>query len=626
MDALIPVEGEALPISNASKAEQYIQNKAWSYRITNNQFNVEVCPLCKKDNWHFFIGTGDKDGLWDCKRCGERGNLYQLATKLGDKLTDILSLKEWGGNNKTDIDPIPNIHKFHEDLLLDGDVLDYLFCERGFTMDAIKWAQLGVKTENGGKWLVIPYFNNGQPVFVKYRTLPPAAKDFRATRGRDVPLYNQDCLKPNMEELLFAEGETDCISLISNGILNTVGVPGAGVQKTMWVERIDNLKPKKIYLVYDNDQAGQKAAQEMAIKLGIEKCYNILLPDFPHPFDLSKKGKDINEWFMAGHTKADFEVLMAQARPFDVAGVQGIGAALDELEAELEAKGGVLNPTFVSPWEELNKRLGGGEPGDVIGIMAEGKVGKTTMLLNWLDFYANKGIPALLYCQEMPTKRLARKWASYVTKTDDNPYSSKLTAQTIRDAKTLAGSYPADLLLGYTRGHKPDHIFDVIRQAVRRYGVRVVGFDNLQLLSRSISNQQAELNVLGKKFKELAMELNILIILIIQPNRVKDGDVVAARNASGSSAIEKDVDAMICLHRNRIAKMKESELDVCISTEETFEPQMNVNVDLCRYGTGGKCWLMMEGNMSWIRNYEASELPSEPKIIGGMVPVEGVEV
>ena len=54
------------------------------------------------------------------------------------------------------------------------------------------------------------------------------------------------------------------------------------------------------------------------------------------------------------------------------------------------------------------------------------------------------------------------------------------------------------------------------------------------------------------------MELKVMIpLLIIQPNRVQEGTVAAARNADVARQIEKDVDALLCLHRNRESVMKQ---------------------------------------------------------------------
>jgi 5S rRNA maturation endonuclease (ribonuclease M5) len=581
----------------STKAEAYVQSKGWDYTESNGQL-ITTCPFCYKEK-HFYINK--ESGLNDCKVCGHTGNLNQLMEKQGDKIQGVMSLQDWATPK---LAPLPNVDKLHERLLQDDDALEYL-AERGFAMAVVKQMKLGLEEFDNKRWLVYPMFRKGHLVNAKWRTLPPADKDFRNVTGREMPLYNEDVITQDMEELFFVEGEADTIACLSNGITNVVGVPGANVAKAEWITWLDKANVKKVYILYDSDQVGQKAAHSLAERIGLDKCFNIVLPDFPHPTVVGKSGKDINEWFQSGRTLAEFEELKKNARPFDVAGVSGLVEALDELELEISGKG--TKPTFDTPWPSLTKKVGGFEPGDLVGVMAEGKVGKTTMVLNWLDYYAKNGIPSLLYCQEMPIKRLARKWVSYVTLTDDSPDNSLVTVQTIQQAKALATGYPADLLFGYTHGHKPDHVFEVIRQAVRRYGVRVVGFDNLQLLSRNIHNPTAELNVLGKRFKELAMELKIVIILIIQPNRPREGEIIAARNAMGSSSIEKDVDFMICLHRNRVAKIRQEQFTGFLDTDDNFEPNLLCRVDLSRYSSGGVCTLFMEGQYSLVREMNDAE-------------------
>ena len=74
-----------------------------------------------------------------------------------------------------------------------------------------------------------------------------------------------------------------------------------------------------------------------------------------------------------------------------------------------------LAPTYVSQYPELN-RLVGFEDGDIIDIVAPGKIGKTTFGLNLMDhMVATYGEDGLVVCLEMTQARLARKWVSIVT-------------------------------------------------------------------------------------------------------------------------------------------------------------------------------------------------------------------
>jgi twinkle protein len=532
----------------------------------------------------------------------------------GDSLQGVMSMKEASAGLQTP-ERIPNIAAFHKALMDDEEALDYLVGERGFSIEVIEKYQLGVEMFNSIKWLVIPYISKENVTFVKYRSLPPAEKAFRALAGREAGLFNADCIGET-QELIMVEGEADCLSCLSNHVSNVVGVPGANVKKATWIQRVVEAT-KKVYLLYDNDKVGQKAAQEIAKRIGLERCVNVVLPTEVNGVAV----KDINEWWKAGGTPEEFSILLAQAKPFPVEGVSNIVAALDEIEAELEQRG-TLEPTLKTPWKSLDNKLGGAEWGDLIGIIAEGKIGKTTLCLNWLDYYVKQGIPCMMYCLEMLPKRLARKWCSFVTSTDDTPGRSQLCKDSIRAAKQIALGRDADLLFGYTRGVSKDVVFDTIRSAVRLYGIKVVCFDNLQLLCRSIDHSAQETSVITKQFKELAMELGIVILLVVQPNRVREGEIVGARNAHGSSAIEKDVDSMIALHRKRIGQVKDNDFFGFMDTESTFEPQMMVKVDLNRYGPGGITTLLMEGHISTVREFNPDELDNLPKPSFGGIQVE----
>jgi replicative DNA helicase len=944
-----------------SKMLNYVNRKGWLFKQSGDeQIAIEFCPYCSHNNFKLYanISGAEKDGLHDCKVCGVKGNLTSLMKQQGDIVEGLTSFKDSMNNVAINMPPVD---KFNKALMEDEDALDYLVHGRGFTLSVIEKYKLGLDiTENGEKWISIPYFHKDNLVFVKWRSLPPAEKKFRGIKGREAPLFNQDVIKNEMPELIFVEGEADCLSCLSNGIEAVVGVPGANVQKTTWIKRVDDANISKIYICYDSDSVGQKAAKELAHKIGLDKTFNIVLPSFTTTD--GKVGKDINEWFVAGNNLRDFDILKEQSRPFDVEGVINVETALDELDASFMG-GSTLQPALDTPWPSLTRRMGGCEWGDLVGIIAEGKIGKeqplsskiltptgwttmgeiqlgqritsvdgtpsyitgiypqglkevyqlefndgrscragsehlwkvgsvnnfgrdgyrtvntlqliemiktdewfvplfngefkhfevlpldswllgtligdggltnscpmftntddgvldlfkskiedincimkvvsegdisyrvlypaavknpltvilrnlglmgklsinkfipkqymqsdkfnrlallqglmdtdgeaagpygipifstsslrlahdvqdlvrslggiatmssripsyigknpparayrvniklnglnpflaskraekfkvptrnarltikgiykqpynehcqcitvsheshlyvtddfivthnTSLALNWLSYYTYVcNINTLMFCLEMSPKRMVRKWVSHVTHTDDTPGRSQITQASIQEARKLAMDSESEMLFGWLPGATKETTFDLIRQAVRRYGVKVVCFDNLQYLARSITHQTAELGTLSKGFKDLAQELGIVILLIIQPNRVRDGDIVSAKNSNGSSAIEKDVDTMATLHRNRIAQLRQEDLVGIIETEDNFEPMLYGRIDLSRYAPGGSFTLYMEGATSTIREVSDAEKVGMPKInFGSSIQVE----
>jgi KaiC/GvpD/RAD55 family RecA-like ATPase/5S rRNA maturation endonuclease (ribonuclease M5) len=612
--------------------------KGWPYQLTSNGEQMLMdCPICGKEK-HFYLSV--EKGLWDCKVCGRTGNLYALKKEMGEPIPGVQSMQE---SIPHALKPLPDIEKCHAALLADYDTLKWLTDERQFSIEVIESMRLGLWEEFGKKYVTYPYINGGKYQFLKGRTVPPQPKDFLHAEfltGRQNPLYHADAIHPNNNELILVEGEPDTLTMLTWGYNNTIGVPGANMKKAVWIDRLDvwwsgpviqqgeidsPVTVRKIYLLYDSDHAGQEAAEEIAKRIGLDRIWLIKLPPFKKKD--GSEGKDITEWKTAGHTKEEFEALKAAARQYDVKGITSMESALDEIEADIEARG-TADPPLKSPWKPLNKAFGGAEFGDVIGIVAEAKIGKTTLGMNWLDYFVDKmNLNCMLLCFEMPPKRIARKWACSVTDTDDTPGKSQFTKETVIRARQIIAERPADFLLGYTSAQDPKKVIDLIRQTIRRYGVKVVMIDYLQQMCHSLQHQAQEISNLSKAIKDLAMELGVLILLIIQPKRVGENEIVAARHVLGSSGPEKDVDVMICLHRNRQGVMKADEFIGYTTVEENFSPFMLVRADLSRFAPGGAITLYMEGGKSLVREMttedEQQSRTDQVSIIGPDIPVEG---
>ncbi len=619
------------------KAKELLDHMGWAYYPSgDNQAKVKICPYCQNNDSKFYVNISDSDanGLHDCKSCHESGNLHTLKQLSGFSMGGVVSMKDSGMGTPSKLPDMDNLHKALLDDEKFGDVLEFLL-DRGFSMATIQMYKLGALHREGVNYAIYPYFDAaGNATNFKGRSVS-GKKKFIAPANRAASLFNSSCLTQGMAELVMVEGEADCLSLLNQGYLTAVGVPGASNKKTEWIDKLDSTQPKKIYILYDNDKAGQAGALALARKVGIEKAWNIILPQFEitpaTDTTPAVMGKDLNEWWKTGKTLEEFEALKGTARQFDVGGISGLCTTLEELKEEILKKGGAT-ATFTTPWPSLNKRMGGCEEGDLVGVIAEGKVGKTTFCLNLIDHFSQIGYPSLMFCLEMLPKRMVRKWVSMATQTPDEVDEhgvSKITVDVINQGVDIAMKREGDLLFGYSKASKHEEVFDTIRQAVRRYGVKFVCFDNLQLMSRSLEHQNTEISKLAYQFKELAMELGIVIFLIIQPHRVPEGQIVSARNSMGSSTIEKAVDCMLCCHRNRTANLKkEADFQGFIETEQTFEPQLLIKVDLSRYAGGGICTLWFDGLTSTVREMLTDDLLStagtgqQP----GGIQVEKVEV
>jgi hypothetical protein len=196
-----------------SRAKLLLQTQRWEFHDSGNQSVVKNCPLCSNSNHKFYINTSgeEADGLWDCKVCGERGNFYQLKPRLGLGMDNVVSTKDMAGPGEPQ--PLPDFNALHNNLMNSpeyGDILDYLVAERKFSLEVIEKFKIGAWTKDGSQWYVIPYFDtSGNGIYYKSRRfgeVPTKGSRFNSTHGREVGLFNEACIVPDMEVLYIVEG------------------------------------------------------------------------------------------------------------------------------------------------------------------------------------------------------------------------------------------------------------------------------------------------------------------------------------------------------------------------------------------------------------------------------------
>jgi hypothetical protein len=616
-----------------SPALQLITSQAWNWKVTTEPtIAIEICPYCAKDNWHFFMEIQSpsseqarRDGLNSCKYCGKSGNLYSLKQHLGLTIPGVESRAEWAGK---EIEQLPDIEVCHQALLEDIDALDYLINKRGFSRDIIEKQKLGLvqdryfKSCGKVKALVYPYLVGNNCIWVHYRSLPPAPKDFSSPRGWDSVLYNGHILKDGIKEVVFVEGEANCVVALDHKIENICGVPGANFKKASWIDTLDKLDSlEKIYVCYDSDKVGSKAAADLATRIGIEKCWKIVLPEFMVVTEENetRKGKDLNEFFQSGGTVEAFNQLKQEAVLFDVDGVTSPQNALQELEDDILNHG--VTPKYVTPWASLNK-LVGFDDGEVVDLIAPAKVGKTTTAMNLLEFlvdtYNEDGV---LICLEMTTVRLARKLVSHVAQIEDN------IPKTIEDAEKLKKEFlkgikfakqkfserEGDLYICYPHYHKMDDLYKLIVDIIRRYGSKFIVFDNIQRAADTTAgskNRTQHLSEISKVLSQIAKDYGIILIRIIQPHQIKGDNLTSSNDADGSSQISKDCDCSITLDRNRLNEISRNDFESVgyIESEAAFGDKLLAKVDLSRYSGGGYVTLRYNGPTSTVTEYNMGEI------------------
>ena len=572
-------------------AIEYIQSKGIAYKIQSGQA-VLNCFFCGDTKGHLYIDQ--QDGAFFCQKCNERGNLITLQKHFGDYQKDRQQMKapyqKPQGAVKPAFEDQGKCHPTLDDkkateanlrLLNNETALKYATETRGLDIETVKAFRIGLQIDSdGGQWLTIPHYEKGKLINIKSRSLPPAEKTFRRVKDCRSILFNSDCLKDNKNIVYLCEGEIDALSLWDKGEKNAIATTtGAGSFDPAWIDQLKDIK--KIIVVYDPDEPGQKGAREVARRLGYDRCFNVILPD----------GQDVNEYFTAGNTIADFITYVSDnARQFDVAGVMSFNDGLKKFKEDLQRPGQLTG--LKTGWPSLDRIIKTGfMPGELIVLSAPPKIGKSTLALQIVSYNAYQDIPALFFCLEMRPMKTIQKITQCHVK------SEEIGMMEIEQTRTDFKGKP--LYLGYCY-QKPtlENIIETIKAAIRRYGLRLVVFDHLHFLCRSINTQVQEVGLAVQAFKFLAEELETPVILIAQPRKLQADSIMTAMDLKDSSSIYSDCDHLILMHRARKVTNAKDIQDGAELKHESFDPMTLIRVEASRYNSGGECLLFYHGEYS----------------------------
>lgn len=244
---------------------------------------------------------------------------------------------------------------------------------------------------NGQTVQVANYKRNGKVVAQKVRF---ADKDFRFLGDtKQAGLYGEHLWKNGGKMLVITEGEIDAISVAQAQGLKwpAVSLPN-GAQGA--VRAIKNSLEfvtsfDKVILMFDMDDAGQKAAQEVAGLLPPSKAFIATLPL-----------KDASDMLMAGRG-AEITDAVWQAKPYRPDGI--INA--DSLWEEVIAVDDTESTPYV--WEGLNEKTRGIRKGELVTFTAGSGIGKSSVVREIAYDLLEKGKTVGMMMLEENTKRTA---------------------------------------------------------------------------------------------------------------------------------------------------------------------------------------------------------------------------
>ena len=509
------------------------------------------CPECssaKKVGAHPSLQISVATGDWICHHCGFAGNLLRGALK---KRNNQWLYTEW---RTPTFEPNP----------LPPKLISW-FKSRGISAQTVEAFKVGYsqfyfpKHEEFRPCLRFPYFRENSLVNIKSRD---NFKQFELEKGCERIFYQLAHL--NEEATLIVEAEMDTLSLSEAGYNNVIGVPYTPVIKDANYE--DNfdyllsaeplLAPvKKFILALSSTPQGKKLEEELARRLGKERCWRVTWPE---------DCKDANQ-MLCNKGVEELQKIVESARPYPIKGIFEACDVSDKIDALYDfglPRGAPTGWLTLDPHYTVKE----GQWTLVTGIPGHGKSNFLDAMLvnvaekeNWrFGMFSPENQP------------IERHFANLMEKYADAPFSfghtERMSVETKERAKEWVNEHFYVILPDEDEGNwSVDGILQLAKALVFRKGIKGLVIDPWNELDHSRTSGMTETEHISQaltKIRQFARSHAVHVWVVAHPAKLyKDADgkypVPTPYDVSGSSHWNNKADNSITVWRNRGGKDEE---------------------------------------------------------------------
>ena len=343
---------------------------------------------------------------------------------------------------------------------------------------------------------------------------------------------------------LFNEGKpVDLITLQER--LKEKDVP-AEIASLEFVRDLVTAVPTSANVKYYAEIVADKAMMRRLIKLNEEianTCY---------------AGKESLEAVLEKTEKSVFDLLQRRNTGEYVPIKQVVLNALEKIEKASKSKGTVTGiPTgFI----DLDYKLSGLQPSDLVLVAARPSMGKTAFVLNIAQYMAFKKDKCVaIFSLEMSKEQLVNRLFSLESQVD----AQALRTGSMKDSdweKLIEGAGiigKSKMIIDDTPGISVSELRSKCRKYKLEHGLDIIIIDYLQLMTGSVGksseSRQQEISEISRSLKGLARELNVPVVALSQLSRAVESRPDKRPMLSDlreSGAIEQDADVVMFIYRD----------------------------------------------------------------------------
>jgi twinkle protein len=509
----------------------------------NDQARV-VCPFCgpdrRKSNSKDMTLSRKDDGavVYFCHHCDAQGSVQpkrriQLAAVPQPKIVSNA------------------LSQHHYEWLAKRGISKYT-ADKAKLFSADKWFARLNKTAD---CIGFPYYRDGALVAAKYRSFPE--KDFTQDSGGAHDFFGIDHVDKG-KPLVIVEGEIDALTLMEAGIENAVSVPSGAPIKVadgkvlpsedkkfayVWNAREIIDAVPYVVLATDQDGPGQALAEELARRIGKEKCRVA-------KFD----AKDLNDIFLDPTRQGADSVkeVIEKAQPYPVSGLSDAGTYEDRIN-DLFNKG--TGKGFSTGYSSVDSiyTVAPGQLTVVTGYPSSGKSNFIDQVMVNLA-RANDWKFAVCSFENQPEIHITRLMEIYTQKR----FFEGKERMTQHERDAAFQWVKEHFLFIDSQGEEPntlDSILDRARVAVKRMGVRGLIIDpyNYIDLNRENTTETEAISNMLTRVQKFCKAHDVHTFFIAHPSKINRAGVEQPRpdgmSISGSMAWWAKTDNGITVHR-----------------------------------------------------------------------------
>lgn len=381
--------------------------------------------------------------------------------------------------------------------------------------------------------MCFPFYREGGLVNIKYRG---PKKSFKLVSGAEMIWYNFDVIA-DAKELIICEGEGEVMTWHENGYRNAISVPngagGNGEYLDNSIELFDLVE--LVYLATDNDTKGIELRDELARRIGAEKCRLISF----------RECKDGNEFFYK-YGGLEFKKLLEESKPIPVKGivtVEHIKADIVDLRENGVQKGKEIGMDEIdkfATWEL-------GRLATVTGVPGTGKsefIDFLTVRLNFMHgwkvaYFTPENYPLKFHYAKLHEKISGRKF-----RTDSEAIFWSVYEHVSDNFFYILNEEDFNV----------DTVLEGAKMLIKQRGVNAVVLDPYNRFEHNQKSGESETQYISKfldKVTMFATMYNVLVILIAHPRKMQRGEVPNLYDISGSANFFNKTDYGLTVHRER---------------------------------------------------------------------------